>query len=269
MAPRLGSIAKKTEEMMEKVEELLCSGIAPGRIEKLLSKQPVDKQGNPVGKALSPRQVRRIISKVYESWQVQTVFDAPHRREKIVRMTERLYAKSLSPGVDKDGRPLPSNLPAALGALNLMARMSGAFAQHDPEREKKLLALGPPPLDQEGALLYAQKCMLLSLEEVVTNPTLDPERRMRWVAEIGYKIGATYDRTRVAAMLEEMKGRMLGASSSFSDELTSRPKVRWPATSGFGSEEPEDGPAGRAVPGPDEEEDGGDPSGGGGPLGPH
>src|ERR1043166_7141459 len=125
----------RTEERVEKVEEMLCAGISPGRIERTLAAEY----------GVTPRHIRRYLAEVYKRWTEQTAADAPHRREKVLRMTERFYSRALS----------EKQYTAAANALRLLAQMSGAFAQHDPERAERITAaIGPMPTDPTGALIY-------------------------------------------------------------------------------------------------------------------
>jgi hypothetical protein len=169
-------------ERIDAAEELLCAGLGPGHAERQLAKQY----------GVTPRQARRYLSAVYTRWREQSASDAPYRREKVIRMTERFYAKALAA---KDFR-------AGAAALQILARMSGAIRQHDPERERLMAELGPPPDDPTQALVYAQRVMVHSLHEVAINTALDPERRLRWIAELGSKLGMTHAK----ALIEERLG---------------------------------------------------------------
>ena len=241
MPKQLKSSRLALEERLDKVEEMLCAGISPGRIERTLAKDY----------GITQRQARSYIGRVYQRWQAQTRDDAPHRREKIIRMTERFYARALS---DKQ-------FTAAANALALLAKMSGAFTQYDPERERRLAALGPPPDDPTLALVWAQRCMIFALSEVVSHPTLDPERRLRWIAEIGGKIGMTHSKTLVQAKLDEVTVRLCGAGEPQSEELAPAVAVAWPADSRTGAGDTADESRGGSGPGAAAQEDGRDPAG--------
>ncbi len=201
---------------MEKAEELLCAGISPGKVERKLADDYF----------ITERQARKYIAQVYARWQARTTVDAPHRREKIIRMAERFYAKAL---VEKQ-------YTAAANALGLLAKMSGAFVQHDPARDEMLARLGPPPEDPTLALVYAQRCMLFALSEVVSNSAIEPERRLRWISEIGAKIGMTYARTLIEQKLDTVTKRL--APSSGSDEPESLAGVSKPESSRGGERPP-------------------------------
>ena len=198
-------------ERIDRVEEMLCAGIDPGRVERTIAKEY----------GVSTRQARNYLGKAYARWQSQTNEDAPHRREKVIRMTERFYARALS----------EKQYTAASSALGLLARMSGAFAQHDAEREKLLARLGPPPDDPTLVLVWAQRCMASALYEVVSNPSIDPERRLRWVAELGSKLGMTHAKALVGSKLEEVAERVFGSGETPGDELEPTDGLAWPDTS--------------------------------------
>jgi hypothetical protein len=163
----------------------LCAGLGPGHVERQLVRDL----------AISTRQARRYIQRVYGRWNAQSAADGPHRREKVIRMAERFYAKAMA----------AKDLRAAVQALQILGTMSGGFQQHDAERQKRMAALGPPPQDPTRALVYAQRIMIDALHEVATNAALDPERRLRWVAELGSKIGLTHAKALVEAKLDQIE----------------------------------------------------------------
>jgi len=178
----------RTEERVEKAEEMLCAGLSPGRVEQALAREY----------QVSPRKARAYMTRVYARWSQQNAADAPHRREKVLRMAERFYAKAL----------LEKQYTAAANALNLLARMSGAFTQ-EHSRESALALLGPVPTDPTQALLYAQRALIVALNEVIANPALDPEKRLHWIAEIGGKIGTTHAKALVQHKLEAVAAQFL------------------------------------------------------------
>jgi hypothetical protein len=90
-------------------------------------------------------------------------------------------------------------------------------------------------------LVYAQRCMAVALSEVVNNPAIDPERRLRWIADIGAKIGYTHSKALVQHKLDEVAQRVLG-SGERADELQSADGIVWPTTSRFGGGDPGDKP---------------------------
>ena len=211
MAKNVKAPEFEVEDRIDKAEDLLVGGISPGRIERALAKDY----------NVSTRQARRYIAAVYDRWRQQTIEDAPHRREKIIRMAERFYSKCLT----------EKQYSAASNALILLARMSGAFTQHDPTRQERLAQLGPPPTDPTQALVWAQRCMVFALHEVISNPSLDPERRLRWIAELGGKLGMTHAKTLVQHKLDEVEWRVLGPGETNEADLESTTGLAFPATS--------------------------------------
>lgn len=187
MAQARGGSATVAQRIAE-AEDLLCTGLSPGQTERQLAKDY----------GVSTRQARKYIARVYEHWREQSAADAPHRREKIIRMVERFYVKAL----------VAKQWAAASHALTLLGRMSGGFVQHDPVRQQKLDEIGPPPTDPTGALLYAQRVMSLELAMVASNQALDPERRLRWIAELCGKIGMTHAKALIEERLEELERRL-------------------------------------------------------------
>lgn len=181
MAKTPGGSRIVLEQRIEKTEEMLLAGIAPSRIEAALAKEY----------GVSPRQVRNYIAKVYAQWQSRRQADAPHRREKVVLMAERFYARCMA---QKKYGP-------AGQILALLLKASGAFTQDSPDHERLVAELGPPPKDPTQVLVYAQRVMAHALYEVISNPALDPERKLRWVAELGSKLGMTHAKTLVEAKL--------------------------------------------------------------------
>lgn len=179
------------EIRVDRAEDLLASGISAGRVERALANEF----------RVTPRQARTYISRVYDRWRKQTSLDAPHRREKLFRMVEHFYAKSLG----------AEQYTAASQALALLAKMSGAF---HPQQVDIASRLGPVPKDPTQALIYAQKAMMAMLEQVIADPSIDPERKLRWVSEIGGRIGMTYSRTLQQSKLEELARHVLAGGVS-------------------------------------------------------
>lgn len=208
---------KQTEDRIEAAEELLCAGVPPGRVQQKLAD----------AYHVSDRQARKYITQVYRRWQKQTNDDAPHRREKIIRMAERFYAKAL---VEKQ-------YTAAANVLALLAKMSGAFAPYDPQRAQQLAALGPVPEDPTLGLVYAQRVMLFALNEIVSNPAIDPERRLRWISEIGGKIGMTHAKALIQEKLDRVT-KKLAAKDSTSSGTQSVRALPKPATARGGARAP-------------------------------
>lgn len=219
--------------------------------------------------AVDRRTIRRYIDLLHRRWREQTLAVAPYRREQLIRMVERHYARAmagetvkLGDGTAKTVRPWT----AATATLRLLAEMSGAFAQHDPEREARLAELGPPPSDPTQALVWGQRCLVLMLDEVMRNPAVEPERKTRLVADLVAKLGMTHAKALVEAKLDAIEGRLLGAGEADAEQLEEFDGAL-PATSRLGSgdtgREPHDRPG--APPSPPD--DPGDTAGGGGTVG--
>lgn len=248
---RKASKILKQQRLIE-VEDRLVAGINPARIEHELSAPIADG-----GWGIGPRQIRKYITEVYRKWEAESEHDAPHRREKLIRMAERLFAKASAGG--KYG--------AANGALTTLAKLGGAFAR-GPERQDVLERLGPPPTDDPTkALIYAQNVLVLSLQDIAADPTMDPERRYRLLADLSAKVGMTHAKALVQHKLETVTKR-LGVAKDKSGRLESTRGVVLPAAARRGGrvlgQPPVRGPdADPAAP-----EDARDSSGGGGPVGP-
>jgi hypothetical protein len=252
--PKKKSSRYALEERLERVEEMLCVGISTGIIKRKLSR-PVDEGGFGV----SERQVGNYIQKVSARWIDQAQHDAPFRREKLIRMAERFYARCLTA---KAWSP-------AYQTLNLLFKSSGAFTRHSEARAALLEELGPPPTDPGEALPYTRRILLFELHEVFTNDALDPERRLRWIAELTAKMGMVFSRSEIEESLmrlEALLGQLRGAQGGVKvvdAKAIPRPET---ARGGRGGRGPRPLPG--PVPGAGEGEDPGDDPSGGGPLGP-
>src|SRR5213080_3863967 len=109
------------------VEEGLVAGLSAGRLERELAKKF----------GVSQRQVRRYVAEVYSRWAEEAKKDAPHRREKLIRMVERVFAKAVA----------QQKYGAAVGAAQLLAKLGGTFARRLDQRQRLAELLGPPPVD--------------------------------------------------------------------------------------------------------------------------
>lgn len=200
------------ESRLERVEEMLCSGLATERVLTKIAEEY----------DISTRQARNYINKVYARWQKQAALDAPHRREKLFRMTERHYARAVA----------NKQWSAANNALALLAKMAGAFTGTSPSRETILAELGPVPDDPTLALVWMQKVMLRTVAEILADPTIDPERRARYVGDLGGKIGMTHAKALVEAKLDTIEQRItppVDDASRLEADTTD-----WPPTSRLG-----------------------------------
>ena len=141
-------------------EELLVSGIGSARVERELARRF----------GVSVRQVRRYIADVRQRWSAESKRDSAFRREKLIRMAERLYAKAYA--ADRYG---PAN-----SALQTLARIGGAFASDPGDRIRNIeTILGPAPTgDPLKAMEYAQGVLLLSTRPGEIDEILSEERNV-------------------------------------------------------------------------------------------
>lgn len=186
MAARRRATRLDVEVRVDKCEELLCAGLGAGKIEAVMVKEH----------GITPRQARRYLQQVYRRWREQSTEDAPARREKVIRMAERLFAKALA----------KEQFSAAAQAVAILARLSGGLLQHDPARAKRLKELGPPPTNTRLVLPYARKLLVFELYEVAQNESLDPDRRLRWIAELAGKMGMIFSRSEIEETAERIEG---------------------------------------------------------------
>lgn len=208
------------ETRLERVEEMMCSGIAT---ERVLTKVAEEYD-------ITTRQARNYVSKVYARWQKQAAVDAPYRREKLFRMTERFFARAVA----------NKQLALASQALNLLAKMAGAFTGTNPNRQAILDELGPIPDDPTQALVWMQRAMLRTVAEIIADPTIDPERRARYIGDLGGKIGMTHAKALVEAKLDTIEQRVtppLDDACRLEADTTD-----WPATSRLGKRDASDEP---------------------------
>jgi hypothetical protein len=211
------------EERLERVEELLCSGLAPERVQAKVAADYI----------ITTRQARNYIGKVYARWRKQATMDAPHRREKLFRMTERFYARAVA----------NKQYGAAVQALGLLAKMSGAFTGTSPSRETILAELGPVPDDPTQALVWMQRVMLRTVAEILADPTIDPERRARYIGDLGGKIGMTHAKALVEAKLDTIEQRVSPPTDDAS--RLEADTTDWPANSRLGKRDAGDEPVRR------------------------
>jgi hypothetical protein len=97
--------------------------------------------------------------------------------------------------------------------------------------------------------------MLIALNEVISQPGIDPERRLRWIADIGAKIGMTHAKALVQQKLDEVSVRVLGPAGLHANEMESTAGVVWPATSRFAASNTVQLTAGELGDDPETEED--------------
>jgi hypothetical protein len=172
------------------VEELLVSGLSPARVERELAK----KYG------ISERQVRKYVSQIIARWQEDSDEDVAIRREKLYRMAERLYAKAYA----------QDRLGPANSALQTLAKLGGAFAKGESDRKRLAELLGPPPTDDPTkALVYAQNVLILTIQDIAQDPTIEPERRWRLLADLAAKVGMTHSRSVLQNEINVVKKKLL------------------------------------------------------------
>lgn len=186
MPPRRSS---KTEHAarLERVEEMLSLSIPTGKIASALAAEF----------GVSERAVRQWIAQVDLRQHDETKADAPFRHERMLRKVARFYARAFA---EKKYGP-------AVQALVVEARLTGAFAQRNPELERMIADLGPPPDEPTAMLLYAQRLMALAFRDVMTNPVLD-ERRLRWIIEFVKAFGMTHAKAAFESKLQLIEERL-------------------------------------------------------------
>jgi hypothetical protein len=206
------------QERLDKIEDMLVGGVPAGQVDRRVAREY----------GITVRQAQRLRAKLYERWDTETLTDAPHRRETLIRMGERFYAKCVA--ADK--------YTAGAQMFGHLARMSGAFAHHDPARDARLVELGPPPSDPTQMLVWAQRGMAFGLWEVLNHPSIEPERRIRLITDIGAKLGMTHAKALVQARLAEVAGRVFGGVETPSDALAPIADAEWydPPGSGGGDD---------------------------------
>lgn len=188
--PKQHSTDEEMGVRIDAAEDYVCAGLTRSKVERQLA----------TDYGVSQRQARRYISDLYARWAKLSPSEAPWRREKLVRMAERFFAKAQSNGDYK----------AAATALGVLAKLSTGFIQHDPDRMKRLVEFcGPRPSDPAQFIPYAQKCMLFELAELMTNTAIDPERRLRWVVEFASKSGFLDDKSKIAKRLADLETLVL------------------------------------------------------------
>src|SRR6185312_3876955 len=171
------------------VEELLVSGLSPARVERELAK----KYG------ITERQVRKYVSQIIARWQEDSHEDVAMRREKLYRMAERLYAKAYA----------QDRLGPANAALQTLAKLGGAFAKGESDRAHLTEVLGPPPTDDPTkALVYAQNVLILTMKDIADDPSIEPERRWRLLADLAAKVGMTHSRSVLQNEINLVKRRL-------------------------------------------------------------
>lgn len=190
-------MAKRRQEEIERdldrIEELLLSGVSEGTITRALT------EPQPKGLGVSSGIVRKYINQVYKRWEQQRIAEAPRRREKVYRMGERLYARSLS----------KNNFSAAAQALGHLIKMVGA---QDPDtsedRERILSQLGPAPTDPTKMVLYYQRALMLEFTSVIGNERVDPAQRIEYITTFGQRFATLHPKAVAGRRIEELETQL-------------------------------------------------------------
>jgi hypothetical protein len=210
MAERKAHRIEKEKRLIS-VEDALVAGLNPARIERELSAQY----------GVSARQIRKYIAEVYRRWADESLKDAPTRREKLIRMVERVFAKALA----------KQKFGAAVSAAQLLAKLGGTFARRTESRPKLAEVLGPAPVDDPTkGLQYMHGLLLLNAQEVFDDPEMDPERRYRLLSDMVAKAGMTYSKDLMQQKLHKVIGRLGPATQQGHTELEALDAVARPPT---------------------------------------
>lgn len=170
------------ETRLDKVEELLLTGFSNRKVEALLSQEY----------GVTARQARRYIEQAQLRWKEQSTREAPYRHERRLRRLDHHYLKMMAKG----------EYTCATQTLAQMAKCDSAFNPHDAEHARQLEALGPPPANGQNLLPYMRRLLAIEIWSVASNQALDPERRLRWIAELSAKTGMIYARSEVEEQLQ-------------------------------------------------------------------
>lgn len=71
-------------------------------------------------------------------------------------------------------------------------------------------AMGVPPEDPTQALIWAQRCMLAALYEVINDPYITARDRWKLISDLGSKVGMTHSKTLVQSRLKKAKEKIDG-----------------------------------------------------------
>lgn len=163
---------EEREARLARIEDLLSGGAQQHQIVRLLAKPPPD------GYELWPRTTRALIVEVYKRWQEQREREAPHRRERLIRMAEQLYLKTQQ----------AKKFSAAAGVLTLLSRLYNVAQPDEEQREQLQAQLGPLPEDPSQYPLYTQKALMLTMVNVASSTSMDQQQRMRFLVQYGQAI---------------------------------------------------------------------------------
>lgn len=187
---------KATQEVMERrlqrMEDMLTSNVPWSTTKRLLAGEW----------QVTERQVENVKARLMERWAEERVQDAPHRHELLVRRIERFRGKCIA-----------ENKHAVAAQLFILeARLTASSMQQEPDRARILKACGRRPKDPQKALQWSRKVLMVQLEEVMVNTSIDFVTRQRLAADIVFKLAATGSRTeaeaavvRIEALLQDRK----------------------------------------------------------------
>lgn len=181
---------KASQEVMERrlqrMEDMLTSNVPWSTTRRLLAAEW----------QVTERQVENIKAKLMERWSEERVQDAPHHRELLVRRIERYRGKCIA-----------ENKHAVAAQLFILeARLTSPSMQQEPDRARILKECGPRPKNPAKALQWSRKVLMVQLEEVMTNTSIDFVTRQRLAADIVFKLAATGSRTEAEAAVLRIEG---------------------------------------------------------------
>jgi hypothetical protein len=201
---KLGSTRAAVEARLEEVEELLDAGVPSASVERTIAKKY----------SVSRRQVRNYIHTVDKRSALVLQQDAPFIRARLLRKTQRAYARCMA---DKEHS-------AGIQALSLEAKLSGAHRSANPVVLERLQLLGPPPTDKKRIVAWTQELLAIALYDAATNPSIEPIRRFQLVADLGAKIGLLQDK----AEIERELLRLAEKAAVIDGEVVSRAEEKPP-----------------------------------------
>lgn len=187
-AAKAAEIARELQR--DRVEDMLVQGVPVATVIKALRADP------PQGYSMSTVAANKLITEVHERWQKARDKEAPHRREKVWRMAEVLYAKSVNKS--------PSVAASLLSTMNKMLPAPVDEAEVI-ERRRIVEQLGPAPQDPVQLSLWAQRAMVLELIAILGDASLEPERRVQFIALFGSRIAALHPQALAGRRMEELE----------------------------------------------------------------
>jgi hypothetical protein len=180
-----GSTKALHAERLEKIETMISVPVPVPRIVSTLSREW----------GISPKQVRNLIKECERQALVQRREDAPFIRERLLRRQERLTAVCVA---DKKYGP-------AVQSMALELKLTAALAEDDPEVDRLLFELGPPPVDPTVAHIWVQRMMLINVFGISRSKAIDPLTKHRLQADLLAKAGLVGDKAIVQEELRVVK----------------------------------------------------------------